>query len=68
MIAALRRATGPDFPIIGVGGIFSGTDALEKIQAGAQAVQVYSGLIYRGPPLVQAVASALAKMAYPPGK
>jgi len=65
VIAALRRATGPDFPIIGVGGIFSGADALEKIQAGADAVQIYSGLIYRGPQLVRDIASTLEKMAYP---
>ena len=65
VIAALRRATGPDFPIIGVGGIFSGSDALEKIQSGADAVQIYSGLIYRGPQLVRDIASTLAKMAYP---
>ncbi len=65
VISALRRVTGPDFPIIGVGGIFSGADAVEKIQAGADAVQIYSGLVYRGPKLVPDVASTLAKMAYP---
>lgn len=68
VIATLRRAAGPDFPIIGVGGIFSGADALEKIRAGAHAVQIYSGLIYRGPTLVRDVASTLAKMAYPQEK
>jgi dihydroorotate dehydrogenase len=39
-------------PIIGVGGILSGADAAEKIQAGASLVQIYSGLIYRGPELI----------------
>ncbi|MBI5431072.1 MAG: quinone-dependent dihydroorotate dehydrogenase [Nitrosomonadales bacterium] len=39
-------------PIIGVGGILSGADAVEKIKAGASLVQIYSGLIYRGPALV----------------
>src|SRR3990167_6093350 len=39
-------------PIIGVGGILSGADAAEKIEAGAALVQLYSGLIYRGPELV----------------
>ncbi|MDO8810798.1 MAG: quinone-dependent dihydroorotate dehydrogenase [Gallionella sp.] len=39
-------------PIIGVGGILSGADAAEKIKAGAALVQLYSGLIYRGPELV----------------
>ncbi len=39
-------------PLIGVGGILDGSDAAEKIDAGASLVQVYSGLIYRGPQLV----------------
>ena len=59
VIAALRQATGAEFPIIGVGGIFSGADAREKIEAGANAVQIYSGLIYRGPALVRECADAL---------
>lgn len=46
-------------PIIGVGGILSGEDALEKIEAGASLVQVYSGLIYRGPSLVAEVCKAI---------
>jgi dihydroorotate dehydrogenase len=50
---------GPGFPIIGVGGIFSGQDALAKLQAGADVVQVYTGLIYQGPELVREVALAL---------
>ena len=48
-------------PIIGVGGIQSGKDALEKVQAGASLVQVYSGFIYRGPELIKEAASALIK-------
>ncbi|HEY8355437.1 MAG TPA: quinone-dependent dihydroorotate dehydrogenase [Methylophilaceae bacterium] len=46
-------------PIIGVGGIFSGEDAAEKIAAGASLVQVYSGLIYRGPSLVRDICRIL---------
>jgi len=46
-------------PIIGVGGILSGADAVEKIAAGASLVQVYSGLIYKGPKLVHDVCRAL---------
>ena len=46
-------------PIIGVGGILNGTDAAEKITAGAALVQIYSGLIYRGPELVAECAAAL---------
>jgi dihydroorotate dehydrogenase len=45
-------------PIIGVGGISSGADAVEKLQAGARLVQIYSGLIYQGPELIkEAIAS-----------
>jgi dihydroorotate dehydrogenase len=46
-------------PIIGVGGILHGADAAEKIAAGASLVQVYSGLIYRGPALVRECCAAL---------
>ena len=46
-------------PIIGVGGIMNGTDAAEKIRLGASAVQVYSGLIYRGPELIKECLAAL---------
>lgn len=49
-------------PIIGVGGIFSGADAAEKIAAGASLVQLYSGFIYRGPGLVRECAEAIATM------
>lgn len=59
VIVQLRAALGPDFPIIGVGGILSGTDAVAKVQAGADVVQIYTGLIYRGPALVREVALAL---------
>jgi dihydroorotate dehydrogenase len=47
-------------PIIAVGGILSGRDALEKVQAGASLVQVYTGLVYRGPALVAECREALA--------
>lgn len=46
-------------PIIGVGGILSGADAIEKINAGATLVQIYSGLIYRGPALISDACSAI---------
>lgn len=48
-------------PIIGVGGILSGADAVEKMEAGASLVQLYSGLIYRGPALIAECAAALKK-------
>ncbi|GAA3567807.1 quinone-dependent dihydroorotate dehydrogenase [Snuella lapsa] len=47
------------FPIIGVGGIHSADDALEKIKAGADLVQIYTGFIYEGPGLVKAINKAL---------
>ncbi|GAA7757647.1 MULTISPECIES: quinone-dependent dihydroorotate dehydrogenase [Cupriavidus] len=61
VVRALREVIGDALPIIGVGGIFSGADARAKIDAGAQLVQVYSGLIYRGPTLVRECASALRR-------
>jgi dihydroorotate dehydrogenase len=59
VIRQLRKALGLDFPIIGVGGILSGEDAVSKIDAGANAVQIYTGLIYRGPELVREAALAI---------
>jgi len=52
VIGALCRELKGELPVIGVGGILSGADAVEKIRAGAVLVQVYSGLVYRGPGLV----------------
>ena len=60
VIAQLRATLGVGYPIIGVGGVMSGADALAKIAAGADLVQLYTGLIYRGPGLVSEVAQALA--------
>ena len=59
VIAQLRSSLGADFPIIGVGGIFSAADAVAKIKAGADVVQIYTGLIYRGPGLVRQAAQGL---------
>jgi dihydroorotate dehydrogenase len=59
VITQLRTALGKDYPIIGVGGVFSGEDAQSKINAGADVVQIYTGLIYQGPGLVSEVAKAL---------
>ena len=62
VIRLLRAALGKDFPIIGVGGVLSGDDARAKIQAGADLVQLYTGLIYKGPALVRECAEALARV------
>ena len=59
VIAQLRAALGPGYPIIGVGGVMSGADARSKCEAGADLVQIYTGLIYRGPELVKEAALAL---------
>lgn len=59
VIRGLRQLLGPEFPIIGVGGVMSGQDAVEKLQAGADLVQIYTGLIYRGTNLVSECAQAM---------
>lgn len=59
VIGKLATALQGELPIIGVGGILSGADAREKIEAGAKLVQIYSGFIYRGPDLVREAATAL---------
>ncbi|MFL6660946.1 MAG: quinone-dependent dihydroorotate dehydrogenase [Rhizobacter sp.] len=60
VIAQFRAALGPRVPIIGVGGVMRGGDAVAKIEAGADLVQLYTGFIYRGPALVSEAARALA--------
>lgn len=60
VIGQLRAALGPGFPIIGVGGVLSGADARAKIEVGADLVQIYTGLIYKGPTLVSDAARAIA--------
>ncbi len=62
VIRLLRQHLGAQFPIIGVGGIMSAYDAVSKIEAGADVVQIYSGLIYKGPALVHEVAKALKQL------
>lgn len=59
VIRQLRAALGKGFPIVGVGGILSGADAVSKIAAGADVVQIYTGLIYKGSALVREAALAI---------
>jgi len=66
-VAAVRRATGGELPVNASGGIFSATDALACIEAGATTVQVYSGLIYRGPRIVRELTRGLAEALRPRG-
>ncbi|CAN5173074.1 quinone-dependent dihydroorotate dehydrogenase [soil metagenome] len=61
VLGQLRAALGKGFPIIGVGGVMSGLDAVSKIKAGADVVQIYTGLIYKGPGLVAEAANAIKK-------
>ncbi|MEP7329129.1 MAG: quinone-dependent dihydroorotate dehydrogenase [Betaproteobacteria bacterium] len=61
VIRTLARALDGALPIIGVGGILSGEDARAKVAAGASLVQIYTGLIYRGPSLVAECVEALAR-------
>ncbi len=58
-VAALRALLGPGFPIIGVGGIDSVAKALAMRDAGADLIQIYTGLVYRGPGLVKRLVRAL---------
>jgi dihydroorotate dehydrogenase len=62
VIRLLRSALGSNYPIIGVGGVLSGADARAKLQAGADLVQIYTGLIYKGPALVKECAAAMARV------
>jgi dihydroorotate dehydrogenase len=62
VIRSLHQVLQGEIPIIGVGGILSGTDASEKMAAGASLIQLYTGLIYRGPELVVECASACASI------
>jgi dihydroorotate dehydrogenase len=61
VIGYLYRKSNGSFPIIGVGGIYSAEDAIEKLLAGASLVQIYSGFIYKGPALVKRINKAVLK-------
>jgi dihydroorotate dehydrogenase len=59
VIRFLSQKSNKSFPIIGVGGIHSAEDALEKLEAGASLIQLYTGFIYEGPALVKAINKAI---------
>lgn len=61
VIRYLYKQSNGSFPIIGVGGIFSAQDAIDKLEAGASLIQVYSGMIYEGPSLVKQIKKGLVK-------
>merc|ERR1712228_902156 len=58
----MYKLTGGQIPIIGVGGAGSGKDAFEKISAGASLVQLYSALVFQGPPVVAKIRRELARI------
>jgi len=59
VIRFLAEESNKAFPIIGVGGIMTPEDALEKLEAGASLVQLYTGFVYEGPNLVKAINQAI---------
>ena len=59
VLRSLRQRLGPDFPLIGVGGILSGDNARARREAGADLIQIYTGFIYRGPGFIAECARAL---------
>lgn len=59
VIRYLHQKSKGEFPIVGVGGIFSVEDAIEKLEAGASLLQVYSGMIYEGPGLIKKIKKGL---------
>lgn len=61
VISYLHQKSAGAFPIIGVGGIHSAADAIEKLKAGASLVQIYTGFVYEGPALVKKINKALVK-------
>ena len=61
IISYLRKKLGDNFPIIGVGGVMSPQDAIEKFESGADLVQLYTGFIYEGPGLIKNINKLLLK-------
>ena len=61
VIQYLRAGLGPQFPIIGVGGIMTAQDALDKIAARANLIQLYTGFIYGGPSLIKEINQSIAR-------
>ena len=59
VLAKVRRLAGPGYPLIGVGGILSSDDAREKLAAGADLIQIYTGFIYEGPLVARRLSRAL---------
>jgi dihydroorotate dehydrogenase len=61
VIRFLSQKSNNAFPIIGVGGIHSAQDAIEKLEAGASLLQLYTGFIYEGPNLIKEINQAILR-------
>ena len=61
VISYLREKMGGSYPIIGVGGVMTVEDAVEKIRCGADLIQIYTGFIYEGPSFVKRINRALVR-------
>ena len=59
IIKYLRKRLGDNFPIIGVGGIMNANDAIERLNSGADLIQLYTGFIYKGPSLIKEINKAI---------
>ncbi|MEO7308332.1 MAG: dihydroorotate dehydrogenase (quinone), partial [Ferruginibacter sp.] len=59
IVKYIHQRTNGQIPVIASGGIFTGTDAKEKIDAGASLVQVWTGFIYEGPGIVKSICKVL---------
>jgi len=68
VLRMLRTRLPPEIPLVGVGGILSGADAVKKMAAGASLVQVYTGLVYRGPALVGECVDAIRRRKEAPSR
>ncbi len=64
VIRYLKQKSGNAFPVIGVGGIHTADDAMEKLEAGADLIQLYTGFIYEGPQLIKDINSRLIKKSH----
>ncbi|MBK8014646.1 MAG: hypothetical protein IPK13_25255 [Deltaproteobacteria bacterium] len=65
MVRRVRAAVGPEMPVFGVGGIQSGPDAVRLLREGATAIQLYTGLIYKGPRLVSEILEHATAVGHP---
>ncbi len=64
IVRHVREKTGPDYPIIGVGGVMSEDDAVAMLRAGASLIQIYSGFIYEGPGFARRICKRLVREAH----